>query len=152
MTSESLFDEAPDGKTRSGLIVDGAEIRSLREHAGPAGEIHVLEPLPWVDFRRLYVVNLPHRGAFGGGHAHKALRQVLLTVAGCVQIVLKTPRSQRSLELRPLTDALSLEPGIWREYVALHGPATLLCLATQEYLEEDYIRDWSAYCTWFDNE
>ena len=122
---------------------------SLVDRVGPTGLIHVLEPLPWAQNERLYFVELPEAGASGGRHAHKALKQLFVAFSGRVRIRVKTPVAEVTHDLEPMKNALYLGPGVWREYIALEGAATLLVVASNMYDENDYIRDWTDYCSWF---
>lgn len=121
----------------------------LSGRRGPAGEIFVLEPMPWPEVRRTYLVRLEAPGVQAGFHAHRALRQVLLAVSGRVLVRLATPTESWDFILSVGAEALVLQAGLWREYMALEGPATLLVLASDLYHEEDYIRDWREYVEWY---
>lgn len=122
---------------------------ALDQVAGPAGTVSVLEPMPWTDVRRIYLCHLDTAGTVGGRHAHRSLRQVLIAVGGAISVTLRTPTSQVAHLLRPQLEALVLRPGLWREYSAIDGPATLLIAASEEFREGDYIRSWQDYCEWF---
>jgi hypothetical protein len=116
---------------------------------GPAGAVSVLEPMPWTDVRRIYLCHLDTAGTVGGRHAHRSLRQILIAVGGSISVTLRTPTSEVTHLLRPQREALVLEPGLWREYAATEGSATLMVAASKEYHEEDYLRGWQEYCDWF---
>lgn len=125
------------------------KLYQLEDRVGPAGLIHILEPLPWSHFQRMYLVELSEQGSAGGRHAHMQLEQVFVAVVGRIGLQVKTPEAEMSYLLEPMRNAVALGPGIWREFVALEGAATLLVLASNLYSEEDYIRDWADYCSWF---
>lgn len=123
---------------------------TLDEHLGPAGSVFVMEPVPLSGVARLYMTHLSHVGDVGGMHAHKTLSQIVIAVGGRIRMELRTPAAQRVHMLQPMKEALSLGPGIWREYAALDANSTLLVVASDAYREEDYIRDWQEYCDWFE--
>lgn len=122
---------------------------SVQRHIGPAGDISVIDPLPWEDVRRAYLVHLSRSGVSGGHHAHRSLRQVFAAASGRVSMRLSTPEQSWQVTLSAGADALHIPPAIWREYSAVDGPATLLVLATASYDEDDYIRDWQEYVEWY---
>ena len=122
---------------------------ALDQIAGPAGAVSVLEPMPWTDVQRIYLCHLNTAGTVGGRHAHRSLRQILIAVGGGVSVTLRTPTSEVAHLLRPQREALVLWPGLWREYAAVDGPATLMVAASEEYREDDYLRSWQEYCEWF---
>jgi hypothetical protein len=122
---------------------------ALDQVAGPAGAVSVLEPMPWTDVRRIYLSHLDTAGTVGGRHAHRSLRQIMIAVGGAISVTLRTPTNQVVHLLRPQREALVLGPGLWREYAAVDGPATLMVAASEEFREDDYLRSWQEYCEWF---
>lgn len=100
------------------------------------GGVHVPFPIA----RVYYLYDLPD-GAFRGGHAHRALEQVLIALHGSFQVHLDDGRRQASCRLERGDQGLYLTPGIWRELSDFRGGAVCLVLASAPYDESDYIRD-----------
>jgi len=85
-----------------------------------------------------------------GFHAHKELHQFLVVLEGRIRIVLSDAQCCQEFQLAP-GENLLIHPGVWREFVACDGDATILVLASEEYRESDYIRDYDEFVRW-DNE
>lgn len=80
-----------------------------------------------------------------GYHAHKALWQALIAVEGRVDIKYDDGVGGKGIvRLHSPGEALILPPCYWREMNFI-GNAVLLCLASEEYDEKDYIRDYGAF-------
>ncbi len=109
----------------------------------------MLEPMPWTDVKRTYLVRMDTPGVQAGFHAHRTLRQIFLAATGRVTVKLATPSDSWEFTLNVGSEALVVPAGVWREYSPLDGPATLLVLASAVHHEEDYIRDWQDYVEWY---
>lgn len=80
-----------------------------------------------------------------GGHAHKNLKQVIISVSGVIQIKTETLEGElKSFTLDRPDKGLYIENFCWREIKFSHN-AVLLCLASEVYRESDYIRDYSEF-------
>lgn len=111
----------------------------LPKHGGRAGEIVVVEN---VGFNRVFFVFAD--GMFGGGHAHKECRQILLAIKGRFWIQLYDGRSQELINLDSPDQALVVEPMIWLEYNGT-SDGVLAVLCSHKYDENDYIRNFGEY-------
>ena len=80
-----------------------------------------------------------------GGHAHKKLQQVLVAVSGSIEIVLKDIYSKEyDYKLDTPSKGLFVPNGYWRDLKFSHN-AVLVCIASDIYKEDDYIRDLSKF-------
>ena len=80
-----------------------------------------------------------------GFHSHNILEQVLIAVSGKVKILVKTPYDEEIVELNDPSEGLYIGPMIWREMYDFSNDAVLMVLASHEYDESDYIRDYEKY-------
>lgn len=80
-----------------------------------------------------------------GFHSHNILEQVLIAISGSIKILVKTPNEERIVELNNPSEGLYIGPMIWREMYDFSNDAVLLVLASHEYDESDYIRDYNKY-------
>ena len=101
-------------------------------------------PLPFEIRRAYWTYDVPS-GEWRGGHAHKKLKQLILAVAGCFTLTLDDGREKREILLKHPYQAVLVEEGIWREIHDFSAGAVCLVLASVEYDEEDYIRDYSEF-------
>lgn len=84
-----------------------------------------------------------------GFHAHKELSQLLLAVSGTISITIEDGLgSCYKYTLCQPWQGLFIPPGYWREFSFSSESATLLCLASHEYDESDYIRDKNSFFIW----
>lgn len=82
-----------------------------------------------------------------GAHAHRALRQIMICLSGKVQIDFSDGRERLAIELR-VNDALTVEPGLWRDINPLAEGDILLVGASAHFDESDYIRDYEHFLKW----
>lgn len=111
------------------------------------GYITVAEAQQNVPFeiKRVYWTYFTPQDVIRGGHAHKQLEQLIFAVSGT--ITFKTEDLDGNKETFVLdypTKGLFIPKLIWRDIQFTHN-AVLLCLASEHYLAEDYIRDYDEF-------
>lgn len=84
-------------------------------------------------------------GVRRGYHAHRALQQAAVTVAGGCTMLLDDGRSQTRIRLDRPDQLLTLPPMVWHEMEDFSPDCVLMVLADGPYEEEDYIRDHAAF-------
>lgn len=83
-----------------------------------------------------------------GGHAHKNLEQVIFAVSGIIEFTTEDIRgNKKSFVLDSPEKGLYIPKQIWRDIKFSHN-AVLLCLASEHYVESDYIRDYKEFKKW----
>ena len=112
----------------------------------PRGNLSVIENdcIPFVIKRVYYLYDVPS-GAERGGHAHKNLQQFLIALSGSFDVVLHNGKEQKTVTLNKPNVGLLIESGTWRELNNFSSGAVCLVLASEVYLEEDYIRDFDTF-------
>jgi oxalate decarboxylase/phosphoglucose isomerase-like protein (cupin superfamily) len=110
------------------------------------GNIGVIEndTIPF-DVKRVYFLFDVPSGAKRGGHAHKKLKQVLIAISGSFDVVLKNGKSKEIITLNRPDKGLLIENNIWRELENFSSGSVCLVLASEEFLENDYIRSYKDY-------
>ena len=111
------------------------------------GDITSINGLVDVDFvvkRVYYLYDVPSM-ADRGAHAHKLLHQLIVAATGsfCIELFDGFDRVKYALN-RP-DQGLLVRPGIWRDINEFSGGGICLVLASLEYDEKDYIRDYSNF-------
>jgi len=109
----------------------------------PRGDLTALEyekDIPFLIKRVYYLYNVP-AGAERGGHAHKQLRQVLIALSGSFTVKLNDGSGVQSYFLNNPRCGLLLDRLVWREIVDFSHGAVCLCLASEQYNPDDYVRD-----------
>lgn len=105
------------------------------------------EYLPFEIRRAYWIYRVPY-GETRGGHAHKNLSQVLIAVSGSFEVTLDNGNDTRRVLLNNPAEGLLLLPGIWRTLENFSNDAVCLCLASELYDEQDYIRDYEEFLKW----
>jgi dTDP-4-dehydrorhamnose 3,5-epimerase-like enzyme len=115
----------------------------------PEGSITPAETGVHVPFeiqRVYYVYDIP-AGAERGGHAHRALQQMIVCALGSFTVVVRDGREERWIALNRPHVALYIPQMIWRDIRAFSGGSICVVLASEHYEEGDYVRDYGEFKT-----
>lgn len=110
------------------------------------GNLSVIEndTVPF-DIKRVYYLYDVPSGAERGGHAHKNLKQFLIALSGSFDVVLKDGKKEQIITLNKPYEGLLIHSGIWRELQNFSSGSVCLVVASEVYIEEDYIRDFNEF-------
>ncbi len=97
------------------------------------------------DIKRIYYLYDVPSNSHRGGHAHKKLKQLLIPLSGSFDVLLKTPGETRIVTLNKPDKGLLIHENIWRELENFSSGSVCLVLASEEFSEEDYIRDFDVF-------
>ncbi len=98
-----------------------------------------------IDIERVYYLYDIPGGAERGGHAHKELQQVIVSVLGSFDVVIDDGRYKKTVRLDRAYHGLYIPRMIWRELKNFSSGGICLVLASMPYSEEDYIRDYALF-------
>ncbi|KQB37709.1 WxcM domain protein, C-terminal domain protein [Flavobacterium aquidurense] len=84
-------------------------------------------------------------GSKRGGHAHKKQQEFLIALSGSFDVILKDGKSTQTVILNRPNLGLLIVDGIWRELCNFSSGAVCLVLASDEFDEEDYIREYKNF-------
>lgn len=127
--------------------VDDCKVIDLPIAHNTNGNITVLENnmnLPF-NIRRIYYLYDVPMGAERGGHAHYELQQYVVAASGSFTFILDDGENKKEIFLNHPNKALHIVPGIWREMKDFSSGSICLVLASIEYSESDYIRDYTTF-------
>jgi hypothetical protein len=127
--------------------IHSCNVIELTKIHNPAGNITIIQNgchQPFEVKRVYYLYDVPG-GSERGGHAHKALHQLIVAASGSFDIILDDGTNKKIVELNRPYYGLLIIPGIWREIVNFSSGAICLVLASSKYNQEDYIRDYSDF-------
>ncbi|PLX48487.1 MAG: hypothetical protein C0613_10725 [Desulfobulbaceae bacterium] len=119
----------------------------LPKIADPRGNLTFIEGLQHVPFsihRVYYLYDVPGGGE-RGGHAHKALQQLIIAMSGSFDIVLDDGREKKRFHLNRSYNGLYVCPMIWRELDNFSSGSVCMVLASNRYSEDDYYRDYNEF-------
>jgi hypothetical protein len=122
-------------------IADCRILRLPTKHM-PQGNLTFLEGSDTVPFdiaRVFYLYDVPVDSS-RGGHAHRALEQLIVCVLGSFEMIVDDGTQRHVYTMRRADEALYVPPGIWGELVNFSSGAVCFTLASMPYEEPDYIR------------
>jgi len=107
------------------------------------GSLIALEAATGVPFaiERVYYIFGTREGVVRGLHAHHALTQWAVCVAGACTVLLDDGRERTDVRLDRPDLALQIGPMVWHEMRDFEPGTVLMVLADGPYDEADYIRD-----------
>jgi len=110
------------------------------------GNLSVIEndTVPF-DIKRVYYLYDVPSGAERGGHAHKNLQQFLVALSGSFDVVLNDGKEEKIVTLNKPYQGLLINSGIWRELQNFSSGSVCLVVASEVYIEDDYIRDFDQF-------
>ena len=120
------------------------QIKIIRDPRGLLGVVEGLREVGF-DFRRFYFLTGLAEGAQRGGHAHKRLRQCVISLRGNADVALEGPGGHFRFRLDTPEKALIIPPGYWRTLDGLGPESLIVVLASDYYDEGDYIRDYDVF-------
>lgn len=125
---------------------NGIQILSIPKIEDRRGNLSVIENdiVPF-DIKRVYYLYDVPSGSERGGHAHKELKEFLVALSGSFDVVLKDGEEQEIVTLNKPYEGLLINPGIWRELQNFSSGSVCLVVASEVYIEEDYIRDFEEF-------
>lgn len=130
------------------------KIVDLRKISDPRGNLTVVEEnvdVPF-DIKRVYYLYDVPGGAERGAHAHIALYQLIIAASGSFTVILNDSKNTKIFNLNRPYQGLLVVPGVWRDINNFSSGAVCLVLASEKYIAEDYIRNYSDFIKYKRNE
>lgn len=127
--------------------IDGCKILDLPKIHDTRGNLTFIEGGQHVPFeiqRVYYLYDVPG-GAERGGHAHKALHQLIVAMSGSFDVVLDDGNNKQRFHLNRSYQGLYVCPMIWRELDNFSSGSVCMVLASNRYDEDDYFREYQDY-------
>lgn len=100
--------------------------------------------IPFEIKRIFYLYDIPG-GESRGAHAHKKCQQFLVAASGSFEVLLDDGRIRRQVQLNRPNMGLLIPSGIWASEINFSSGSICLVLASELYLESDYIRDYKDF-------
>lgn len=110
------------------------------------GNLAVIEGdcIPFEMKRVYYLFDVPS-DAYRGGHAHKEQLEFLVALSGSFEVILNDGKSKQKIMLNKADKGLLIPTGVWRELENFSSGAVCLVIASGEFDEDDYIRDYTTF-------
>ena len=121
------------------------ELPKIQNLAGNLTAISNKENILPFDVKRVfYLYDIPG-GESRGAHAHRECHQFLISASGEFEVLLDDGKIKRNIQLKRPYLGLHIPPGIWASEVNFSSGSICLVLASHEYSEDDYIRDYDEF-------
>jgi hypothetical protein len=117
------------------------EITKVSNRAGNISIVEGLKSLPFEPKRLFYIYDIP-AGEERGAHAHKMCHQFIIAASGSFEVALDDGINKKSVALSRPFYGLHIPPGIWAHELNFSSGAICLVLASDKYMEADYIRSY----------
>ena len=127
--------------------IHACKIITLERHHHENGNLTVVEDHNEVPFkikRVYYLYDIPG-GEERGGHAHKALYQLIVAISGSFTVNITDGEESKSITLNRPYEALLIVPGIWRTLDNFSSGSVCAVIASEHYDESDYIRNYDEF-------
>jgi dTDP-4-dehydrorhamnose 3,5-epimerase-like enzyme len=128
-------------------MIENCRIIHLPRINDPRGNLTFVESgrhIPF-DIRRVYYLYDVPGGAERGGHAHKALHQLIIAMSGSFDIHLDDGCSKKTVHMNRSYYGLYVCPMIWRGIDNFSSGAVCMALVSEYYDEFDYYRDYDQF-------
>ncbi len=128
-------------------LLEHCRIVELPKISDPRGNLTFVEGGNHIPFeiRRVYYLYDVPGGAERGGHAHKALHQLIVAMSGSFDVLLDDGYEKKRFHLARSYYGLYVCPMMWRELDNFSSGSVCMVLASNRYDEADYYRDYAAY-------
>jgi hypothetical protein len=125
------------------MNLDDCKLIDLPKIFEPRGNLTFIEGGRHVPFeiKRVYYLYDVPGGAERGGHAHKALHQLIVAMSGGFDVILDDGYTKNRIHLNRSYIGLYVCPMIWREIDNFSSGSVCMVLASNYYEESDYYRD-----------
>lgn len=122
------------------VIVDIPRVHDER------GFLAVIEKnsIPFALKRIYYLYDVPTESS-RGGHAHRQQQSVVIALSGSFEVIVDDGESKKRITLNKPNQGLYIPTYIWREIENFSSGAICLVLASTEYEEQEYIRDYNIF-------
>lgn len=136
------------------MSLEDCKIIELPKISDPRGNLTYIEGnvhIPF-DIKRVYYLYDVPGGAERGGHAHKALSQLIIAMSGSFDVILDEGGEKKRFHLNRSYQGLYVCPMMWRELDNFSSGSVCMVLASNKYEESDYYRNYNEYLKAIKNE
>ncbi|NHM06462.1 WxcM-like domain-containing protein [Flavobacterium sp. CYK-4] len=100
------------------------------------------------DIKRVYYLYDVPGGFSRGGHGHLELQQLIVALSGSFDIIVDDGQVKRTFHLSRPNMGLYMPSGLWRELDNFSSGSICFVLASIEYDEKDYFRNYDQFKAW----
>lgn len=97
------------------------------------------------DIKRVYYIWGTAHNSIRGKHAHSNLEQVIICTSGSCDFIIDDGITRHTIHLSNPNQGLYLQHNIWREFTNFSPDCVVMVLASEQYDESDYIRNYEEF-------
>jgi dTDP-4-dehydrorhamnose 3,5-epimerase-like enzyme len=129
------------------MKISDVQIIQLPKIMDERGNLTFVEGENHIPFKikRTYMIYDVPGGEIRGSHAYKELDEVIISLSGCFDLVVSDGIDTQTFTLNRSYNAVYVPHGLWRTLQNFSTNALSLVLASTEYNEDDYIRDYNDF-------
>lgn len=136
--------EPPSGLATATESVHIMNLPKIVDQRGNLTFIEGNRHIPFTIERVYYLYDVP-AGAVRGGHAHKKLQQFVIAASGSFSVIVDDGRRRKKFFLNRPHYGLYIPRMVWRELDNFSSGSICVVLASEEYDESDYYRDYNEF-------
>ncbi len=121
--------------------------KQIGDRNGHITSINSNSEIPFAIKRIFYLYDIPG-GESRGAHAHKECHQLLVAASGSFEVLLDDGKTKRQVLLNRPDIGLHILPGIWASEINFSSGSISLVLASHDFNEGDYFRNYEKYKEW----
>ena len=121
-------------------------LNKIGDRKGNITHVSNNKEVPFEINRVFYLYDIPG-GESRGAHAHLECHQFLVAASGSFEVLLDDGKTKRQVLLNRPDLGLHIPPGIWASEVNFSSGSICLVLASHEYSEGDYLREYQDFLT-----
>ena len=129
------------------MSVRDCRLIDLPKFSDPRGSLSFAEGgrhMPFQIRRVYYLYDIPPE-AERGAHGHRELEQLMIAMAGSVEVEVDDGQERRTFRLEDPAKPLYVCPMIWRDLRRFSPGTVVLVLASLVHDENDYFRDYQSF-------
>ena len=124
------------------------QINNITDNRGVLTYVEFGEDVPFT-VRRVYTISNVPQNTTRGHHAHLELEQIVFCVAGSFDLELEDHQTKRTFQLVKNSHGIYVGRLTWRVLKNFSADAVCIVLASKQYDDKDYIRDYHEFTSKF---
>jgi hypothetical protein len=127
--------------------IEKCKLVDLPKIQDPRGNLTFIEGgnhIPFGIQRVYYLYDVPG-GSERGGHAHKALEQLIIPISGSFDVEVDDGCRKKRFHLNRSYSGLYIPKMLWRVLDNFSSGSVCMVLASNQYSEDDYYRDYDEF-------
>ncbi|WP_274369920.1 sugar 3,4-ketoisomerase [Morganella morganii] len=125
-------------------LINLIEFETLGDDRGSLISLEQNKNIPF-EIKRIYYIFGTKENVSRGFHAHRNLQQVAVCLSGSCRFVLDNGEKREEIILNSPDKGLYINNYMWREMHDFSPDCVLIVLASDFYLESDYIRNYDDF-------